>query len=109
MDVAIATIGGPLTLLQIYGANGNWLTVTLDSPIPGTKLRATLPDGRNLVRELHVGSSYLASEDPRFHLGLGAATMVSQLEIVLPDGRRAELSQVPVNQNLKVSLLDFAP
>jgi hypothetical protein len=32
-----------------------------------------LPNGRKLVQELHAGSSYLSSEDPRFHFGLGDA------------------------------------
>ncbi len=33
--------------------------------LPGTRVTAVLPDGRRLVREVHAGSSYLSSEDPR--------------------------------------------
>ncbi len=36
-------------------------------------MTATLGDGRKLVREVHAGSSYLSSEDPRVHFGLGKA------------------------------------
>ncbi len=38
---------------------------------PGAVVTATLADGRKLVREVQAGSSYLSSEDPRVHFGLG--------------------------------------
>ncbi len=107
MDVAIVTIGGPLVLLQNNGANGNWLTVALDNFAPGARLSATLPDGRTLARELRCGSSYLASEDPRFHLGLGQAQQVARLELVLPNGRRLEFNNLPANQIFQVSVPRF--
>jgi hypothetical protein len=107
LDIAIATIGGPLTLLQTGGATGNWLVVSLDNFAPGTHLSATLPDDRILVRELHCGSSYLASEDPRFHLGLGEADQVKQLTITLPDQRQLTYQDVPANQILTISSSQF--
>lgn len=103
MDLAIATIGAPLTLLQTNGASGNWLTVNLDNFAPGALLRATLPDGRVITQELRCGSSYLASEDPRFQLGLGPATQVQHLDISLPDGRQFQFDNIPANQTLHVS------
>jgi len=42
-------------------------------------------DGRQ-VREVHAGSSYLSSEDPRVHFGLGASTAVNELIVRYPDG-----------------------
>jgi enediyne biosynthesis protein E4 len=45
-----------------------------------------LPDGRRLLREAHAGSSYLSSEDPRLHFGLGAATRVRELVVRFPGG-----------------------
>lgn len=103
IDLAVATIGGPLSLLQTSGAEGNWLIVNLARYLPGTLLRASLPDGRVLVQELRCGSSYLASEDPRFHLGLGPVDQVPHLEIILPDGRRIEYENLPANQILNIS------
>jgi hypothetical protein len=103
LDVAIATIGGPLTLLQTNGAPNNWLIVALDNFAPGTLLSAALPDGRVLVRELRCGSSYLASEDPRFHLGLGQADHIERLTITLPDGQGFVYNDVAVNQIMKIS------
>ena len=52
-----------------------------------------LPGGRRLVREVHAGSSYLSSEDPRAHFGLGAATRVAELIVRSPDGSETRLTQ----------------
>ena len=74
MAVAINTIGGPLVLLQDTGPVGHWLEVSLKGFQAGAVLTATLPNGRTLVQELHAGSSYLSSADPRAHFGLGSET-----------------------------------
>ena len=71
VDVAINSIGGRLILLRNSGATGHWLEVKLRGFAPGATVTAVLPDGRRLVREVHAGSSYLSSEDPRVHFGLG--------------------------------------
>jgi hypothetical protein len=103
LDVAVNSIGGPLVLLQTSGAAGHWLEVELDRFAPGTLVTAVLADGRRLVREVHAGSSYLSSEDPRVHLGLGAATSVSELVVRFPDGHQTRLTDVPADQILTVS------
>ena len=61
---------------------------------------AVLPDGRRLVQELHAGSSYLSSEDPRAHFGLGKAKRVDELTIRYPGGRETKLRGIPANQIL---------
>ena len=98
LDVAINTIGGPLVLLENSAPGGNWLEIALDGFSPGAFVKATLPDGRTLVREFHAGGSYLSSEDPRIHLGLGDATVVRRLVIRYPDGTRTRLVDVAANQ-----------
>ncbi|MDM8519799.1 ScyD/ScyE family protein [Anaerolineales bacterium HSG6] len=102
MDIALITIAGPMALLENQGAAGNWLMVQLTRFAPGTKLELTLPDGRVLVRELHVGSSYLASEDPRFHVGLGEVDLIPTLTVIYPDGTQFEAQDVTVNQHYLV-------
>ena len=70
-----------------------------DGFAPGTRITAVLPGGRRLVRELHAGSSYLSSEDPRAHFGLGAATKVSELLVRSPDGTETTTQRTsPPNQ-----------
>ena len=102
LDVAINSIGGHLVLLESTGAAGNWLEVGLDTFAPGTLIRAVLPDGRELVREAFAGSSYLSSEDPRSHFGLGTAGLVSELVVRWPDGQETVIQDVAANQLLTV-------
>ena len=87
LDVAVNSIGGRLLLLRNQAPSRHWLEVRLARFAPGAVVTATLPGGRTLVREVRAGSSYLSSEDPRVHFGLGDAPRVSKLEIRLPDGR----------------------
>ena len=98
MDIAVNTIGGKLQLLRPTGAVGHWLAVRLARISPGAVVTAILPDGRRLVREVQAGSSYLSSEDPRVHFGLGAATNVSQLIVRYPDGRIVYRNDVPADR-----------
>jgi cytochrome c peroxidase len=106
LDVAINTIAGRPALLRNEGAHGNWLQIVLEDPMPGTRVTVTLPDGRTLVREVHAGSSYLATEDPRPHFGLGTAETLPSVVVRWPGGSTTELSDVPANQRLFVSLPD---
>jgi hypothetical protein len=98
MDIAINTIGGKLELLRPTGAVGHWLAVRLARVSPGAVVTAVLPDGRRLVREVQAGSSYLSSQDPRVHFGLGAATGVSQLIVRYPGGHIVYQNNVPADR-----------
>ena len=91
MDLAVNSIGGKLILLRSTGGSGHWLEVRLPRFAPGAVVTATLPDGRKLVHEVHAGSSYLSSEDPRVHFGLGRAAKVLELEVRYPDGHASRL------------------
>ncbi len=103
LDVAVQQIGGPAVLLRNAGEHGNWLQVIPDPPTPGTVLEATLPDGTTLRREIYAGSSYLSTEPPIFHLGLGPWTAVSTLSVTWPDGSRVSVETTPANQHLTLS------
>jgi len=98
MDIAINTIGGKLELLRPTGAVGHWLAVRFARFSPGAVVTAVLPDGRRLVREVQAGSSYLSSQDPRVHFGLGAATSVSQLIVRYPDGQIVSQNNVAADR-----------
>ena len=107
LDVAINRIAGPAVLLQndLNEAETapHWLQVSLDGFFPGARVVATLPNGQELVREVHAGSSYLATEDPRLHFGLGSADTVSNLAVFWPDGTQTRLTDVAANQDLTVA------
>ena len=87
MDIAFFSIGGKLILLHFPGASGHGLGVSLAALAPGAVVTAVLPDGRRLVRDVEVGSSYLSSEDPRVHFGLGQARRLRELIVRWPNGK----------------------
>ncbi len=94
IDIAINQIGGPLVLLENTNRAGHWLEVSLTGFRPNAIVTAVLPDGRRLVRELHAGSSFESSEDPRLFFGLGSATRVKTLVVRPPGGAETRLSDV---------------
>lgn len=79
LDVVVNQVGGDLVLLENDGVVGNWLEVSLEGFHPGAVITVELPDGRGLSRTVRAGSSYLSSEDPRAHFGLGDAQMVRRV------------------------------
>lgn len=100
VDIAVNSIGGRLMLLRNTGAKANWLEVRLPRFAPGAVVTAVLPNGRRLVHEVHAGSSYLSSEDPRAHFGLGRARTVRELIVRYPGGRETRTGEVAANQVL---------
>jgi hypothetical protein len=77
-------------LLRLVGTTSNREAI-------GAKLRLTA-GSRTQVREVTSGSSYLGQNDPRVHVGLGAAAIVDRLEIRWPSGRTELLRNVAANQ-----------
>ncbi len=103
VDVAVNVVGSPLVLLENQGVDGNWLEVATDAFSPGAVVTVDLVDGRSFRRELRAGSSYLSSEDPRAHFGLGRATRVAEVRVRWPDGGSTVVEDVDVNQVLTVA------
>jgi hypothetical protein len=60
------------------------------------------PRRRRLVEEAHAGSSYLSSNDPRLHFGLGSARKLASLIVPFPDGRQTRLANVAANEIITV-------
>jgi enediyne biosynthesis protein E4 len=102
LDLAVASIAGELVLLRNSGAEGHWLEVRLAHFSPGTKVTAILPDGRRLIREVQAGGSYLSSEDPRLHFGLGTATRVRRLVVHYSGGGTSRLRDVAVDRLVSI-------
>jgi hypothetical protein len=102
LDVAVNTIGGPLVLLENRGAGGHWLEVQLDEFAPGAMVTAVLPGGRTLVREVQAGGSYLSSEDPRVHFGLGPNDTVAELAVAWPGGAVSRRLDVAADRVVRV-------
>ena len=90
LDIAINQIAGPVTLLRNDGPPGRHLVIDAEPPVPGTRVEVTLSNGAILTREIRAGSSYLSSEDPRLHVGLGQLTAQS-VTVYWPGGATATL------------------
>jgi hypothetical protein len=103
MEIAINTIGGKLALLQPTGSSGHWLDVKLARFSPGAFVTVVLPDGQRLVRQVQAGSSYLSSEDPRLHFGLGKARRVRLVTVRYPWGGESRSAGVKADQIVELA------
>ena len=102
VDIVISTIGGPLKLLRNDVSRGNWLIVELEGFHPGAVVRVLLADGRQPSCEIRAGSSYLSSEDPRCHFGLGSENKISELTVRWSDGQEISKKNIQANQQVKI-------
>ncbi|HEX6788853.1 MAG TPA: FG-GAP-like repeat-containing protein [Gaiellaceae bacterium] len=101
MEIAVNTIGGNLVLLRPAGAEGNWLDVKLSRFVPGTVITA-LAEPEPQTQVVQAGTSYLSSEDPRVHFGLGTASKVDELTVEYPWGAITTLKGLGVNKIVDV-------
>jgi enediyne biosynthesis protein E4 len=104
MDVLIMNVNEAPTLLRNDAPAGNhWIKVRLE----GTKSNRSAIGSRVLVRyggtvqvqELMSQSSFLSSNDPRLHFGLGAVATVD-VEVRWPSGLVESIKSVQSNQLL---------
>jgi hypothetical protein len=103
MDVAINSIGGKLVLLHNTGGSGHWLEVRLERPVPGTHVFLTPHGAPSVSAWLQAGSSYLSSNDPRLHFGLGKIDKLDEVDVIGPTGRTIKrLLNVRADQILTV-------
>lgn len=98
LDVAINSIGGAVTLLANEDTPGHSVTIELAGFHPGAVVTLQLADGSSLRREWHAGSSYLASEDPRFHFGLGGSSNEVAITVEWPGGSSRTVEGLAVDQ-----------
>jgi hypothetical protein len=91
LDLVVTQIGGPARILRnIAPRRGHWLIVR---PVLGAPKRdaigalvRVLAGARRWQRLVQPGQSYLCSNDPRAHFGLGAVDRVESIEVLWPDG-----------------------
>jgi hypothetical protein len=87
VDIAINSIGGKLILLHNTGGRpGHWLEVSLKKSVPGAEVLVKVGSA-TYHRWIQEGSSYLSSEDPRAHFGLGTATKVDEVDVLGHNGQ----------------------
>jgi hypothetical protein len=108
VDLLVANLNESPVLLRNTSSlpDRHWLLVKLVGHTSnrdgiGARLRCVLGN-KTLVRERVSGGSYCCSHDPRVHFGLGAATVVPELEIRWPSRKLQTLTNVKADQILTV-------
>ena len=103
IDVLVVNNQGKARLLSNLSSarQGNWIGFSLEDEIgneaPGALVRVTAGD-RNWWRLSHRAYSYLASNDPRIHVGLGEAPEVDEVEVRWPDGTVESYGRFPAGR-----------
>ena len=97
MDIVTNTIDNSLTVYRNESKNEgtHWLMVramTQGRDAIGARIVIELP-GKTLVRAAIPGQSYLSSNDPRVHIGLGRHSQINQIAVQWPDGTHGDRRQ----------------
>ena len=91
LDLVVSLMDEKPLLLKNEGGNrGNWIQIRLQGTVSnrtgvGARVRLTALN-RTQTATLRAGESYLSSNDPRLHFGLGSATEAN-VEVVWPSGK----------------------
>ena len=102
VDILLAAVNEPPVLLRNDVTSGyHWLKVRLagkksNRSAIGARVKAGY-SGRVQVQERMAQSSYLCSNDPRLHFGLGEAT-AADLEVLWPSGLKESFPKVPADR-----------
>jgi len=106
VDVVVTAMADRVFLLENRHRGGAWLRLGLEGTRSnphgwGAHVRV-VTGGRTRFAEARCPSGFLGQSDPRLHFGLGTATRVERIEVRWPAGRTQELTDVPVNRELRV-------
>ena len=92
LDLVVTSIGGKARIFRNMAARkGHWLLVrALDygnRDAYGAEVMVHV-GARHWWRQINPGYSFLSSNDPRAHFGLGDVTSIDRVEVAWPDGTR---------------------
>ena len=115
VDAVIATLNGGAVVLRNEGAKqgpqNHWLGVSLigwKSNRNGIGARLTVTDGagRKQIFDVNTSGSYLAANDPRVIVGLGANASARKIEVSWPSGIIQVVNQPQVDRYLVINEAD---
>jgi enediyne biosynthesis protein E4 len=102
LDILVVNRDGPAHLLRNVVPNrGHWLLLRVVDQHGRDSLGATLhleAGDRTVRRDVRSGYSYLAANDPRVHVGLGAIRQVDAVTVQWPDGVRERFGPFDADQ-----------
>jgi enediyne biosynthesis protein E4 len=106
LDLLVTTIGGKARILRNVAPNrGHWLMVRAVEPCGRDAIGAVVQivaGTRRWERLIQPSQSYLTSNDPRAHFGLGAVERVDNIEVSWPDGSEETFSCPSVDRLVEV-------
>ncbi len=91
LDLLVTNVAGPARLYKNVAPNrGHWLMIRAIDPdlrrdAYGAEITVRAGE-RRWIRWLNPGYSYLCSNDPRAHFGLGETRKVDAIDVLWPDG-----------------------
>jgi enediyne biosynthesis protein E4 len=106
LDLLVTAVAGPARLFRnVAPRRGHWLTVRAVDPKLGGRdaygAEITVRAGdRHWLRLLNPGYSYLCSNDPRAHFGLGQAERFDAIDVVWPDGSDEQFAGSATDQTI---------
>ena len=108
MDLLVGLMGDRPVLLHNRDRSGNhWVTLSLrgtrSNPAGWGSFIELTAGGKTYVQECRCPSASLSQGDPRVHFGLGTAPIVQKIRIKWPSGTVQMLTDVRVDQILKVT------
>jgi len=108
LDLLVTNIAGPARLYRnVAEDRGHWLLVrALDPALRRDAYGAevTVHAGeRRWLGVVNPSQSYLCSNDPRVHFGLGPVEHIDCFRVVWPDGTEEEFAGVPVDRSVLLS------
>jgi hypothetical protein len=102
VDVLVVNRDGPAHLLRnVVPGRGHWLLLSVIDEHGRDAIGAVvtmLVAGRSVGRDVRTAYSYLAANDPRVHVGLGAATAVSDVSVRWVDGAVESFGDLPADR-----------
>jgi len=108
LDLLVVNNGGASELLRNEGGSGNNAIVirlvgtTSNRDAIGARVKVTT-GGIAQMREVKAGSSYLAQNDLRVHVGLGKATRIDRIDVRWPNGQSEAVNGATVNEIVTVT------
>jgi hypothetical protein len=103
-DLVVMNTGAPVKILRNVATNrGDWLTLRAVLPALGGRDAygaeiVVEAGGRRWWGLVQPASSYLVSNDPRVHVGLGTVTNIDRIRVVWPDGSEEIFPGGPVDR-----------
>jgi len=106
-DLVVSNLDSqPKILINRFKSDNHWVALQLIGTKSNRKAvgsRVTVITGKTRqISEVRAGASYLSSNDPRIHFGVGLALVVDRIEIRWPSGHVQEITGAQVDRCMVV-------